>query len=85
VKMPSGTRSQLGWAAMAASSEGCIVAQPAKVLAEPAATAVQPEIASPTRPMPLPLTNTVVLPTVIDAECPGHGEPGSRCGVLASP
>jgi hypothetical protein len=38
---------------------------PANTFGEPAATDVHPLIASPILPIPLPLTNTEVLPTAI--------------------
>jgi hypothetical protein len=58
---------------------------PAKTLPEPAATEVQPEIASPTLPAPLPFTLTVEEPDDIGAACGGQGDPGKRCTVLTSP
>jgi hypothetical protein len=58
---------------------------PAKTFEEPAATAVQPEIASPTLPAPLPFINTEELPVDIGAVWAGHGDPGIKCVVLWSP
>jgi hypothetical protein len=58
---------------------------PAKVFDDPDATAVHPATESPTRPHPLPLTNTVELPAAMGATCPGQGLPGNRCPVLISP
>ena len=58
---------------------------PANTLGEPAATEVQPDIASPILPVPTLLVKTLVDPTAIGAECDGHGTPGSRCPVLTSP
>ena len=58
---------------------------PAKTLGLPAATLVQPDIASPILPVPTLFVNTVVDPTAIGAECDGQGTPGSKCPVLSSP
>ena len=58
---------------------------PANTLGEPAATLVQPVIASPTLPQPLLFINTVVDPVVIGAACVGQGLPGNKCPVLLSP
>jgi hypothetical protein len=57
---------------------------PANTFGEPAATEVQPEIASPILPTPLPFAKTVVDPVVIAAEWEGQGAPGSKCDVLLS-
>jgi len=58
---------------------------PANTLGEPAATEVQPAIASPTLPVPTLFVITVVDPTAMGAECGGHGTPGNRCVVFTSP
>ena len=51
---------------------------PAKTFDEPAATDVQPVIASPILPQPLEFTKTVAEPVEIGAACGGQGEPGNR-------
>jgi hypothetical protein len=51
---------------------------PANTSEDPAATAVHPDMASPTRPQPLLLMKTDVLPTAMGAACAGHGLPGNR-------
>jgi hypothetical protein len=61
-----------------------IIYPPANTLGEPAATAVQPLIPSPTLPHPNPFTFTVLEPLVIGAACDGHGDPGKRCTVFLS-
>ena len=61
------------------------ICYPANTSADPEATAVHPDIPSPTLPMPLKFTNTVELPVVIAAACAGQGLPGRRWTVLRSP
>lgn len=51
---------------------------PAKTFGLPAATLVQPAIASPILPVPTLLVITVGEPTAIGAEWLGHGTPGNR-------
>ena len=58
---------------------------PANTLLDPAATEVQADILSPTRPHPLPFTKTVLEPEAIGAACAGQGTPGNKCVVLLSP
>jgi len=60
---------------------------PQKTSGEPAATEVQPDIASPILPAPIPLTKTVGEPTSIGAEWGRHTgmKGGFKCTVFTSP
>jgi hypothetical protein len=58
---------------------------PAKTFDDPAATDVQPDIASPILPQPLLLIKTVVEPTAMGLAWGGHIGAGRRWVVFTSP